>query len=104
MPCTVTRQCLKAFRASQSIWDIGDGACREYDAGLGPAMACFRQRACGISALLLFCSYIAAHGGDIASLRASCHKQLWLTGMQLNNGEFGGSDSNAYLEHMLVCL
>ena len=52
--------------------------------------------------LCLSCVLSVAYG-DIHSLRASCQKQLWLTGMQLSNGEFGGLDSNGYLEHMLVC-
>ena len=53
-------------------------------------------------ALLLRVLTLALAMQDIASLRASCRKQLWLTGMQLKSGTFGGMASYEYLDHMLV--
>ena len=53
-------------------------------------------------ALLLRVFTLALAMQDIASLRASCRKQLWLTGMQLKSGTFGGMASYEYLDHLLV--
>ena len=55
-----------------------------------------------VQVLLLRSLALASAMQDIVSLQSSCRKQLWLTGMQLKSGTFGGMASYEYLDHLLV--